>query len=244
MSVVEPPDPRPRVGRGWLRPFAGLKSASANYSARARSALIPARRKEPGNPTGANQHGGTSLATEVPLTVRGERLLDVGVSSGHNLGCDHITDSGLMSDEEEFVVGPDGVPRWGLYGAAGLLLRHVDAAGTVRYLLAERGPYVQHPLTWAYPGGALRWNETPVAGAVREFEEEFGPLPAYTVAEIVVDEPAGASGWFYATVVADVVDQFTPGPPLTGENTGRVCWATPAEMAQLPLHPGVIPMAR
>ena len=29
-----------------------------------------------------------------------------------------------MSDDEEFVVGPDGVARWGVYGAAGQLLRH------------------------------------------------------------------------------------------------------------------------
>ena len=100
---------------------------------------------------------------------------------------------------------------------------------------------MQHPLTWAYPGGALRRDETPEAGAVRQFEEEFGPLPGYTVAEIVVDEPTGAGGWCYATVIADVVDRRSEVDfrPLTMEDTGRVCWATPAEMAQLPLHPGV-----
>ena len=145
-----------------------------------------------------------------------------------------------MSDEEEFVVGPDGVPRWGLYGAAGLLLRHTDAHGVTRYLLAERGPYVQHPGTWAYPGGALRRDETPEAGAVREFTEEFGSVPAYTVAEVIVDQPAGAGGWFYATVVADVVEEVVLGAPVTMENTGRVCWATAAEMAEFRLHPGVV----
>jgi 8-oxo-dGTP diphosphatase len=125
-------------------------------------------------------------------------------------------------------------------GAAGLLLRSTDADGVVRYLLAQRSAHVQHPLTWAYPGGALRRSETPVAGAVREFEEEFGPAPAHTVAEIIVDQRAGAGGWFYATVVTDVAEQVTPGAPQTTEITGRLSWATSEEMAQLPLHPHLV----
>jgi ADP-ribose pyrophosphatase YjhB (NUDIX family) len=138
-----------------------------------------------------------------------------------------------------FIVGTDGVERWGLYGAAGLLLRHTDDAGTIRYLLAERSALVQHPLTWAYPGGALRRDETPEAGAVREFAEEFGVRPTYAVAEVIVDRPEGGGGWFYATVVADVAEPVTLGRVTTWENTGRVCWATRAEMAVLRLHPGI-----
>ena len=140
---------------------------------------------------------------------------------------------------DSFVVGPDGIPRWGRYGAAGLALRHTDALGVRRYLLAERGPYVQHPHTWAFPGGALRGDETPEEGALREATEEFGPIPAHTVAEVIVDRPAGAGGWTYSTVVVDVVDQVDLAAPTDHENTGRTCWASLEEMVDLRLHPGV-----
>ncbi len=138
-----------------------------------------------------------------------------------------------------FVVGPDGIPRWGRYGAAGLLLRHTDEHGVRRYLLAERGPFVQHPHTWAFPGGALRSDETPEQGALREATEEFGNLPAHSVAEVIVDRPAGAGGWAYWTVIGDVVGRVALAAPTNHENTGRTCWVTVEEMSRLPLHPGV-----
>ena len=143
-----------------------------------------------------------------------------------------------MTDEECFVVGPDGIARWGRYGAAGLLLRHTDAEGVRWFLLAQRSAFVQHPLTWAYPGGALRRGERPEAGAVREFREEFGPATAYTVADVIVERPAGAGGWCYWTVLADV-DQLSDPKPLTAENIGRAQWFRPAEMETLDLHPAL-----
>ena len=73
--------------------------------------------------------------------------------------------------------------------------------------------------------------------ARREAEEEFGTLPPYTVAEVLVDRPVGAGGWSYSTVVADVAEMVDLDP-VTAENTaGR--WVTVEEMAHLPLHPGV-----
>ncbi|WP_417198364.1 NUDIX domain-containing protein [Streptomyces stelliscabiei] len=38
-------------------------------------------------------------------------------------------------------------------------------------------PGTQHGGTWGLPGGALRWEEHPYTGAVREAVEEMGPLP-------------------------------------------------------------------
>ena len=122
-------------------------------------------------------------------------------------------------------------------------MRHTDADGVTRYLLAERSASVQHPLTWAYPGGALRGTRhRRPARRVSSKKSSVRRTP-YTVAEIVVDEPTGAGGWFYATVIADVVDRSDLGPPLTRENTGRTCWATPVEMTQLPLHPPSLPLS-
>lgn len=136
-----------------------------------------------------------------------------------------------------WIAGTDGIARWGVYGAAGLLLRHTDHHGITRYFLAERGPYVHHPGTWAYPGGALHHGETVEEGARREATEEFGTLPPYVVAEVVVDRPVCAGGWFYATVVADVGDEATL-EPVTHENTsGR--WFSAEEMNRRPLHPGI-----
>ena len=147
-------------------------------------------------------------------------------------------------DGDGFVTGPDGIPRWGLYGAAGLLLRHTDEQGVTRYLLAERSRYVMEPGTRAFPGGALRRGEAPEAGALREAEEEFAAIPPHTVAEVIVDRPPGAGAWFYATVVADVdrdgvrvTDSILE--PTTWENTGACRWVTPEEATRLPLHPGV-----
>ncbi len=91
-----------------------------------------------------------------------------------------------------WVMAADGELRWGLYGAAGLLLRHTDEAGDCQYLLGRRSPDVHHGGTWGIPGGALHRGEAPEAGAQREAEEEFGPMPDYVVAQVIVED---AGGW-------------------------------------------------
>ncbi len=75
-----------------------------------------------------------------------------------------------------WVLAADGEPRWGLYGAAGLLLRHQEP-GVTRFLIAERAPQVHHGGTWGFPGGALHRGEKPEEGARREAQEEFVGVP-------------------------------------------------------------------
>ncbi len=133
-----------------------------------------------------------------------------------------------------WVLAADGEPRWGVYGAAGLLLRHTDEAGVARYLVARRSAEVHHGGTWGIPGGALHRGESPEDGARREAEEEFAGVPDYVVAEVLIYD---AGGWTYSTVVADVISQV-PLEPVTWEHT-RSRWATVAEMTHLPLHPGL-----
>ncbi|MDA8343245.1 MAG: NUDIX domain-containing protein, partial [Actinomycetota bacterium] len=65
-----------------------------------------------------------------------------------------------------FVVLADGSRRWGRFGAAGVLVRHVDPAGT-SYFVARRSLHCHQGGTWAIPGGALDPGETPLAGALR-----------------------------------------------------------------------------
>jgi 8-oxo-dGTP diphosphatase len=151
-----------------------------------------------------------------------------------------------------WVVAGDGELRWGLYGAAGLLLRYGDRhANSIRFLLAQRSAHVHHGGTWGIPGGALHRGESAEDGARREFEEEFAavrtnkeivptspsklPTLDYTVAELIVDD--AGNGWTYTTVLADV-DEPVVLEPASWEHT-RTRWATVAEMAHLVLHPGL-----
>ena len=139
-----------------------------------------------------------------------------------------------------WVVAADSELCWGLYGAAGLLLRHQEA-GDTHFLIAERSAHVHHPGTWGIPGGALHRGESPEDGARREAEEEFAPVPDYEVVEVIVED---FGGWSYSTVVADAAgtashpsSSLPAVEPVTYEHT-RCRWATVAEMAHLQLHPG------
>src|SRR5579862_6600742 len=54
-----------------------------------------------------------------------------------------------------FVTVADGGVRWGRYGAAGVLFRHVDGDGVAWLFLARRSPFCHRGGTWGVPGGAL-----------------------------------------------------------------------------------------
>ena len=132
-----------------------------------------------------------------------------------------------------FVQLADGSRRWGLYGAAGLLVRHVDGdTGAVSYFVALRSQHTHMGGTWAVPGGALTHSESPVEAAVREFREEVGMiLSPERVAHIHEDDHGG---WSYWTIVVDVDERF-PLPTTTNWETAEVRWATEEELATLPL---------
>lgn len=104
-----------------------------------------------------------------------------------------------------WVEDPHGNVYWGRYGAAGLLLRHVDDDGTAQYLLAQRSTRVHRGHgEWAIPGGAIDAHETPLDAALREFAEEIGAIPdGWALRGIHVVEPAPGI-WSYATCCLDV----------------------------------------
>jgi 8-oxo-dGTP diphosphatase len=131
-----------------------------------------------------------------------------------------------------FITLADGSRRWGRYGAAGILARHVDADKTVSYFVALRSQFCHQGGTWAIPGGALHHGESPVEGALREFAEEVTPLgEPFEVVDVHQDDHGG---WSYWTVLVDVPHRFAPPTHLNWE-TAEVRWVGAEELTDLEL---------
>lgn len=130
-----------------------------------------------------------------------------------------------------FVFFPNGERRWGLHGASGVLIRHLDEAGQETFFLAQRGDNVEGGRSqWAIPGGAIGTGETPVEGAVREFREEINIEIDY---EILGEHAAHVHEvWSYTTVVVQVAEKFSPPDELHWENKASG-WFTREEIAEL-----------
>jgi 8-oxo-dGTP pyrophosphatase MutT (NUDIX family) len=127
-----------------------------------------------------------------------------------------------------------GHKHWGIYGAAGLLLRHADGAGQEWVLLQHRALWSHHGGTWGILGGARNRGETAVRAAAREAVEEAGVSPeGYVVVGEHVDDHGG---WSYTTVVGRAAAAFA-APHLTAESLA-VDWVSVDRMHDLPLHPG------
>lgn len=128
-----------------------------------------------------------------------------------------------------FVEASRGGLRWGIYGAAGVLVRHRDTDGDW-YFLARRSEYTHRGGSWGIPGGALDYGEEPLAGALREFAEEVGALAVtYEVAHTYVDDHGG---WTYTTIVVDVAERFPVPRTLTWE-TAEAAWVPAAKLKEL-----------
>ena len=131
-----------------------------------------------------------------------------------------------------FVTAADGGVRWGRYGAAGVLFRHVDPEGVPWLFLARRSPFCHRGGTWGVPGGALDDGEAPLDGALREFTEEVGSLPpSFTVAGVHQDDHGG---WSYWTIVVDVDEPF-PLPTSLNWETDEVRWVPVGELPTIQL---------
>ena len=139
---------------------------------------------------------------------------------------------GQRGSGDGFVTVGDGSVRWGRFGAAGVLVRHVDPEGAHWYFLARRSVHTHQGGTWAVPGGALDRDETPLEGALREFNEEIGPLgPGYQVVGVHEDDHGG---WSYWTVILEVEERF-PVPEALSWETAEARWVHAAELRQLDL---------
>ena len=135
-----------------------------------------------------------------------------------------------------------GSRHWGVHGAAGLLLareapdaapRPTPDAPTVQVLLQHRALWSDQGGTWGVPGGALRPGEDPVAGALRESEEEAGVDPAGVRVDgsHVLDHGV----WRYTTVVGWVSGPQHPRP--TDRESLEIAWVGVSAVPELPLLP-------
>lgn len=128
---------------------------------------------------------------------------------------------------------------WGKYGAAGVMMRHVDERGTPRYLLVQRANPGGNQWKWQLPGGALEQNETPAQGAAREAFEEIGASPELLAnltprGEHAILRPVeGKKPWRYTNVVADSPTRFTPRVDRSEGELWKAVWLTEAQIREM-----------
>lgn len=126
-----------------------------------------------------------------------------------------------------------GHRHWGLFGAAGLLLRTpADEAPAVGLQLrAERS---HHGGTWGILGGARHEDETAVEAALREAGEEATVEPDRIRVEAGYVDDHG--GWAYTTIVASAPSAMSLAP--RNWESDAVSWVPLASVDALELHPG------
>lgn len=128
-------------------------------------------------------------------------------------------------------VGTVAQPEWTLC-AGGVL---VDDAG--RVLLVRRGhePYAG---TWSLPSGRVEPGEDVRAGAAREVLEETGLRVQVDELLGVVrrQDPAGV----YHYEIHDFACRVVGGSVTPGDDAADVGWFSLAEMAEMPLSPGLL----
>jgi 8-oxo-dGTP diphosphatase len=131
---------------------------------------------------------------------------------------------------DAWVDGPDG-RFWGTFGAAGLLLAHPDAG----VLLQHRAIWSHHGGTWGVPGGARKPGESAEAAAIRESDEEAGVPPE--LVQVLGSSVFDVGYWSYTTVLAVASEYFEPF--LGDAESIALSWVPLADVAGLPLHPGL-----
>lgn len=128
-----------------------------------------------------------------------------------------------------------GHRHWGLYGAAGLLVRHRDPVeGSEWVLLQHRASWSHHGGTWGVPGGARDAGETAREAALREGAEESDlDLDMLCEADTFVDDHGG---WSYTTVV--LRSPAAPPVAVRGPESTELRWVRVDRLGELDLHPG------
>ena len=132
--------------------------------------------------------------------------------------------------EDAWVDGPQG-RYWGTHGAAGLLLAHPEAG----VLLQLRVGWSHFGGTWGLPGGARKADETAEQAAIREADEEASVPPE--VVQVLATTVFDIGYWSYTTVLAKASRLFDP--VMGDAESSDLRWVPFAEVAALPLHPGV-----
>ncbi|MEU4430566.1 NUDIX hydrolase [Nocardia rhamnosiphila] len=141
----------------------------------------------------------------------------------------------MRGDGDGWSISPGGVRHWGLFGAAGLLLRAPIGSGGSAVLLQHRALWSHEGGTWALPGGARDSDESAVHAAVREADEEAGIKAADIRVRAERVTATALSGWTYTTVIADA---GKPLPVRPNMESVELAWVPEDEVDQRPLHAG------
>ena len=136
----------------------------------------------------------------------------------------------MSGDGDTWVYGPDGRKFWGRFGAAGLLVHHLELG----VLLQHRAVWSHQGDTWGLPGGARHEHETALEAALREADEEAG-VPADLVS-VQFSSVLDLGFWSYTTVVVRANRPFEP--VISDRESIALRWVPTEEVDSLPLHPG------
>ena len=178
------------------------------------------------------------LADKLRATVPSTGKLDADESpaTAPANGFEILADSGDNGD------GYHSAGLWGKYGAAGVMMRHVDEKGTERFLLVQRGPLVSsNKGMWQLPGGALNSKENPYQGTARETNEELGATPEYLAGLTPKGEVpfVHKSGWTYTNIAADAPNLFEPD--VDGTETSGALWVTRDDLDEMRSSGDLVP---
>jgi ADP-ribose pyrophosphatase YjhB (NUDIX family) len=108
-----------------------------------------------------------------------------------------------------------------------------DAQGRLLLIRRGRAPSAG---AWSVPGGRCQAGEPPAVACVREVAEETG-LQVQVVRFAGRVERLAPDGSIY--VIDDFVCRWLAGEPVAGDDAREVRWVTQAELAALPLAPGL-----
>lgn len=139
-----------------------------------------------------------------------------------------------VNDSRGFIEDTSGT-FWGIYGAAGVLLRCPDPhTNKPLVLLQHRSPSGHCGGTWALPGGARDSHESFVEAGVRELFEEAGVRAEDLHIHEEMCTFTSASGWKYVTLLAETsrkLDINWDAESLSIE------WVPEEHISHYPLHP-------
>lgn len=107
---------------------------------------------------------------------------------------------------------------------------------TGRMLLVRRGKAPSLGF-WSVPGGRCLPGETAAAACVREVAEETGLVVDVVRLAGTVERPAPDGGIF---VIDDFVCRVVGGSLAAGDDATDARWVSRAELAELPLVPGLV----
>ncbi|WP_104082060.1 NUDIX hydrolase [Cryobacterium sp. Y11] len=131
---------------------------------------------------------------------------------------------------DAWVFSPDGRRFWGRFGAAGLLVHHLELG----ILLQHRAVWSHFGDTWGLPGGARHEHESAIDAALREAREEAG-VPAHLV-RLNFTSVVDLGIWSYTTVVVEATERFEP--VISDLESIALRWVPIGEVEALALHPG------